>query len=130
METTEKNRKREGSANGHRFRFDGFEIDPNRLLQRDGANIPIPANPRIASQPVNDLGRHHSTYNIGCIYALAGKSGEAVKWLNETASTGFPNYPLFEHDFYLDRIRHTPAFIQFMAAEKEHWEHLRQEFGD
>ena len=86
--------------------------------------------PRIASQPINDLTRHHSTYKIACIYALAGKSGEAVKWLNETASTGFPNYPLFEHDSYLDRIRQTPAFIQFMTAEKVNWEHYRQEFGD
>ena len=31
---------------------------------------------------------------------------------------------------YLGRIRQTPAFIQFMAAEKEHWQHHRQEFGD
>src|SRR5262245_58030635 len=36
--------KRESSANGLRYSFDGFEVDPqNRLLQRDGANIPIPA---------------------------------------------------------------------------------------
>lgn len=86
--------------------------------------------PRIASQPTNDITRHHFTYNIACIYALAGKSEEAVKWLKETAATGFPCYPLFEHDSYLDRIRHTPAFTQFIVGQREQWEHYRQEFGD
>src|SRR5262249_3305014 len=86
--------------------------------------------PRIASQPTNDITRHHFTYNIACIYALAGKSEEAWKWFRETAATGFPCYPLFEHDSYLDRIRHTPAFTQFIVGQREQWEHYRQEFGD
>jgi tetratricopeptide (TPR) repeat protein len=73
----------------------------------------------------NDQSRHHSTYDAACIYALAGKSDEAVKWLKETAATGFPNYPLFERDPYLDRIRKTPEFIQFMAQQKAQWEQFR-----
>ena len=77
----------------------------------------------------NDWSRHHSTYDAACIFALAGKSGEAVKWLKETAATGFPNYPLFERDPYLDRIRAAPEFVQFMADEKAQWEEYRQEFG-
>jgi len=58
------------------------------------------------------------------------KSGEAVKWLRETAATGFPNYPLFDRDRYLDRIRSAPEFVQFMADEKARWEEYRREFGD
>ncbi len=77
----------------------------------------------------NDRARHHNTYDIACIYALAGNSAEAVKWLKETAATGFPNYPLFERDAYLDRIRQTPEFVQFMVDEKAQWEKNRQEFG-
>jgi hypothetical protein len=77
----------------------------------------------------NDQSRHHSTYDAACIYALAGKSDEAVKWLKETAATGFPNYPLFERDPYLDRIRKEPEFIKFMADQKAQWEKYRQEFG-
>jgi len=73
--------------------------------------------------------RHHSTYDAACIYALAGKSSEAVKWLKETAATGFPNYPLFERDPFLDRIRQAPEFVQFMADEKARWEDRRREFG-
>jgi eukaryotic-like serine/threonine-protein kinase len=83
----------------------------------------------IAKIQHSDQSRHHSTYDAACIYALAGKSDEAVKWLKETAATGFPNYPLFERDHYLDRIRQAPEFVQFMAEEKARWEKYRQEFG-
>jgi serine/threonine protein kinase/TolB-like protein len=76
----------------------------------------------------NDQSRHHSTYDAACIYALGGKSDEAVKWLKETAATGFPNYPLFERDPYLDRIRQAPEFIQFMADSKTRWEASKKEF--
>ena len=92
-----------------------------------GAEARVPAI--IARIQLNDQSRHHSTYDAACIYALAGKSAEAVQWLKETAATGFPNYPLFERDPYLDRIRSTPEFIQFMTAEKARWDKSRQEFG-
>jgi serine/threonine-protein kinase len=77
----------------------------------------------------NDQSRHHSTYDTACIYALVGNSSEAVKWLKETAATGFPNYPLFARDHFLDRIRQSPEFVQFMAEQKAQWETFRQEFG-
>ena len=77
----------------------------------------------------NDQSRHHSTYDSACIYALLGNSSEAVKWLKETAATGFPNYPLFARDHFLDRIRQSPEFVQFMAEQKAQWETFRQEFG-
>jgi len=47
----------------------------------------------------------------------------------ETAATGFPNYPFFARDPFLDRIRQSPEFIQFMAEQKAQWEKYRQEFG-
>ena len=82
----------------------------------------------LARIQLNEQSRHHSTYDAACIYALARNSSEAVKWLKETAATGFPNYPLFERDPFLDRIRQAPDFIQFMADQKAQWEKLRQEF--
>jgi tetratricopeptide (TPR) repeat protein len=78
---------------------------------------------------LNSQSRHHSTYDAACVYALAGNSSEAVRWLKETASTGFPNYPLFLRDPYLDRIRTAPEFIQFMTEQNAQWERYRQEFG-
>jgi len=83
----------------------------------------------IAKIQLNDESHHHFTYDAACIFALAGKSGEAVKWLRETAARGFPNYPLFERDHYLDRIRQAPEFVQFMADEKDRWEEYQREFG-
>jgi hypothetical protein len=50
--------------------------------------------------------------------------------LKETAATGFPNYPIFERDAFLDRLRKAPEFIQFMAEQKARWAKNRQEFGD
>jgi len=83
----------------------------------------------LATVPLSDQGRHHSTYDAACIYALAGNSNEAVRWLKETAATGFPNYPLFARDPFLDRIRQASEFIQFMNEQKAQWEKYRQEFG-
>jgi serine/threonine protein kinase/tetratricopeptide (TPR) repeat protein len=73
---------------------------------------------------------HHGTYNIACVYALEGKGDEAVKWLKETANTGFPCYPLFARDHLLDRIRQAPAFAQFMTEMKAQNERLRREFAE
>jgi TolB-like protein/Tfp pilus assembly protein PilF len=72
---------------------------------------------------------HHSTYNIARIYALGGNSKEALKWLRVTVKEGFPCYPLFERDTFLDRIRQDPEFIKFMAEMKERWEGYQREFG-
>ena len=77
-----------------------------------------------------DRSYHHNTYEIARVYALAGKSDEAVKWLRETAATGFPCHPLFERDAYLNRIRQAPAFLQFMAEMKAQNERYRREFGE
>jgi len=77
----------------------------------------------------NDQSRHHSTYDAACIYALTGNSSEAVKWLKETAATGFPNYPLFARDHFFDRIRQSPEFVQFMAEQKAQWDTFLQDFG-
>src|SRR5262245_30821448 len=98
--------RRESSANGHRYWLDGFEVDPqNRLLQRDGANILIPAK-------VFDV-----------LLVFAENTGR-------TAATGFPSNPLLEHDSYIARIRQTPAFTQFIIGQLDQLERYRQEFGD
>ncbi|MFN7930361.1 MAG: tetratricopeptide repeat protein [Blastocatellia bacterium] len=70
---------------------------------------------------------HHFTHNAARIYALAGNSEEAVKWLRVTAQEGFPNYLAFLHDPYLDTIRQQPNFKQFLAEVKARWETSQQE---
>ncbi len=86
--------------------------------------------PEILARVPPSEDRHHFTYDAACIYALGGNSSEAVKWLKETAGTGFPNYPLFARDPYLDRIRKAPEFVQFMAEQKSQWERYREEFAN
>jgi serine/threonine-protein kinase len=88
------------------------------------AEIPV----ILSQHPVKDPIYHHSTYDIACIYALEGKSDEAVKWLTETAAAGFQPYPMFERDAYLNRIRQAPGFIQFMAEMTAQNERYKREF--
>ena len=71
---------------------------------------------------------HHTTYDIACIYALNGNVPEAIKWLRETAATGNPQYTLFGRDPWLDKIRQSPEFIQFMAELRPQYEKYRSEF--
>jgi TolB-like protein/tRNA A-37 threonylcarbamoyl transferase component Bud32 len=83
----------------------------------------------LSKHPAKDPLYHHAVYDLARIYALEGKSDEAVKWLREAATTGLPCYLLFERDIYLDRIRQAPAFIQFMTEMKTQNEKYRREFG-
>jgi TolB-like protein/predicted Ser/Thr protein kinase len=85
--------------------------------------------PAILNRERRYRGYHHGTYNIARIYALGGKSKEAVKWLQVTVKEGFPCYPLFARDSFLDPIRQDPAFIQFIAEMKTRWEGYQREFG-
>ncbi|MCA1626390.1 MAG: protein kinase [Acidobacteria bacterium] len=87
------------------------------------------AIPAILHEARNNRAYHHMTYNIACIYALAGKTSESVKWLRTTADTGMPNYPLFERDPYLNRIRQAPEFIRFMEELKAQYERYKREFA-
>jgi hypothetical protein len=80
------------------------------------------------SVSVNDLSRHHYVYDIACVYALEGNSEEAVKWLQQASSMGYPCYSLFERDPFLNPIRATPKFVQFMTQSKGTWESYRSEF--
>jgi serine/threonine protein kinase/TolB-like protein len=84
----------------------------------------------LAKWPRTDPNYHHASYDIACLYALEGKSNEAVRWLKEAAATGFPCYPLFARDPYLNRIRQSPEFMQFIAGMKAQNERFQQEFGD
>jgi hypothetical protein len=53
------------------------------------------------------------------------KAGQAIKWLQAAADHGFPCYPLFESDPYLDPLRKDPRFTKLMMGLKAQWEHYR-----
>src|SRR5262245_7387595 len=68
---------------------------------------------------------HHTAYNIACAYSVMKKAEPAIRWLQTAADDGFPCYPLFENDPYLDNLRKDPRFIELMAKLKEQWEHYQ-----
>jgi serine/threonine protein kinase len=65
---------------------------------------------------------HHTAYNIACAYSKMKKAEDAIQWLQAAADDGFPCYPLFERDPFLDNLRKDPRFIKLMAKLKEQWE--------
>jgi hypothetical protein len=74
------------------------------------------------------LGSHHAFYASASIYALQGKSTEAVRWLRKTVETGMPNYPMFARDPNLAPIRSSAEYAGFMAALKPRWDAMYREF--
>jgi hypothetical protein len=89
------------------------------------AEIPIVLSIHALKDPLY----HHAAYDIACVYALEGKSVEAVKWLREAAVTGFHLYPRYTRDAFLNRIRQSPEFIQFLAEMKAENDRYRREFS-
>jgi tetratricopeptide (TPR) repeat protein len=90
------------------------------------ADIPIV----LAEHPLKDPIYHHAAYDIACIYALEGKSADAVKWLRESAVWGYHLYPRYMRDPYLNRIRQSPEFVQFVAEMKTEHDTYRRDFSE
>ena len=100
-----------------------------RLLALKGAFQEAEADElAILKEAGNNRAYHHLTYDLAAVYALAGKSKEAIAWLKKTVDLGMPNYPLFARDPHLDRIRKEPAFVQFMTELKTRWDNYQREF--
>jgi tetratricopeptide (TPR) repeat protein len=109
-----------------------FQVLPSRALLAAlkgdvrAAEAAIPA--LLGRHVVKDPYYHHVAYIVACIYAIGGKSVEAMKWLREAVATGFAVYPLYERIGFLDRIRQTPDFVQFMAELKATTDRYHREF--
>ena len=72
---------------------------------------------------------HHTAYHIASAYALMNKNDQAIKFLEEAASDGFPCYPLFETDPSLNNLRQDARFVAFLASQKQKWEDHRTKLG-
>jgi TolB-like protein len=116
-----------------RSQADDPDLPPTRalLFAMNGdfraAEAQIPVILRL--HPVKDPVYHHAAYDIACVYALEGKSADAVKWLREAAVTGFHLYPRYTRDKLLERIRQSPEFARFLAEMKVENEKYRREFS-
>jgi len=83
----------------------------------------------LAKHPLKDPLYHHVTYDIACIYAMQGKSAQAVKWLRESAVSGYHLYPRYTRDSLLTRIQQSREFTQFLAEMKAENDRYRHEFS-
>jgi len=85
----------------------------------------IPAEP---GDLVKLIESHHTFYAWASAYALAGKSAEAVRWLRLAFDGGMRNYPMFVRDPFLNPIRSSREFVEFMTEVKPRWEAMEREF--
>ena len=58
---------------------------------------------------------HHTAHNIASALAAMNRPDEAVRWLENAADSGFPNYTYFQIDPNLDPLRKHPAFVKLMS---------------
>ena len=110
-------------------KFSWAQVNRALLLALQGKHKAAEAHIPAILKARRNRGYHHVTYHIARIYALSGNSEEAVKWLRATAKEGFPNYPLFARDAFLDQIREDRSFKEFMTEMKTRWQNYRNEFG-
>lgn len=62
------------------------------------------------------LGCSHSFYNLGCLYSLNGNISFAIHYLERSESAGtLPSLEDIMHDEWLENIRETPPFKNFIA---------------
>jgi TolB-like protein/Flp pilus assembly protein TadD len=59
---------------------------------------------------------YHTYHQIACIYAVLGENEKAMAWLDKSIDNGFPCWPFFQIDPYLENLRLEPRFQQSIAA--------------
>jgi tetratricopeptide (TPR) repeat protein len=125
-------RKREASAKIEEFLKDDRQDSAGVFAALQGLLLAAAGEQRGAEEKIRSAAGkkafghfHHTAYYIACAYARMNKPQPAIRWLQETAETGLPCYPLFEQDANLDGIRGDRDFISFMAGAKKQWEHYK-----
>lgn len=74
---------------------------------------------------VKNRGYHHFTYQLAQVYGLAGNGEETARWLEETINWGFPGYPIFSTDPFLDPVRNSPRVREVLGNLKVTWDRYR-----
>ncbi len=125
----------------HLERCKEYAANPTRLLnrvhraliyalqQKPAAAAEIAAGEVEAEKAPRALPFHDITYGIARVRARLGDAARALHWLQITADSGWPAYPMMARDHMLDPIRNDPAIAKFLASLKKTWENNRREFG-
>lgn len=62
-----------------------------------------------------ELNEGEAAYNLACLYALLGRSDEALQWLDKALATAYISKEHLESDSDIDSIRNEVAFIELMG---------------
>jgi len=68
---------------------------------------------------------HHTYHEIACIYGALGEKDKAMAWLERTVDDGFPCWPFFRIDPYLECLRELPEFKRLTADLERKYTALR-----
>ena len=114
---------------------DNLENSPNSSLTNSAYAIILASNGQdleaeikmdIALDNSKDLIHiHHLYYQLGIASAIMGKKKVATDWLNNAASTGFPNYPLFSSDPYLENLKGFNEYEDLLSKLKVKWDYFK-----
>jgi serine/threonine-protein kinase len=65
-----------------------------------------------------------TAYRLGTLYAMAGKSDEAIEWLERAVAMGNENYPWISTNPYWARLRGDRRFDDIVQSLRQKWERL------
>lgn len=68
---------------------------------------------------------HHLYYQLGVASAIMNKKEVAIEWLKKAADTGFPNYPLFSSDPYLENLKGFKEYEELLFKLKGKWDYFK-----
>jgi TolB-like protein/Tfp pilus assembly protein PilF len=85
----------------------GWYLSGAALMRLGRVEEALERGRRASAIDPNDAG---VLYNVGCIYALAGKHEEAIDYLDRAVGNGYSQKTWLEHDSALDPLRDNPRF--------------------
>jgi serine/threonine-protein kinase len=65
--------------------------------------------------PVSFGHAHHTYHHLACVYAVLGETETALAWLEKSIDTGFPCWPFFQLDPYLENLRPDSRFQRLIV---------------
>ena len=72
---------------------------------------------------------HHVAYSLAATWAQLGETAAAIKWLRESADSGFPCFPSVERDPLLNPIRQNQEFTALLAVLRRNFERDRARYA-
>ncbi len=101
--------------------FDALRVFIARCLSAKGQHAAARA---LITEPVKETAAadHDIAFWLASFYAMEDMRDEAIDWFQRAVKLGNENYPYFEQNHKLDKLRADPRFIELMNELKQRWE--------